>query len=168
MQTYTGRAYWPLDPRPEDVTVEDIAHSLSMQCRYGGHSKLFYSVAEHSALVSQLVPPEHALVALMHDATEAYVIDVPRPLKAMLPDHARLEELSWRAIAERFGLPAELPACVRKADNDILLAEGRALMHDAPMPRGIEGEVTKVQIMCLPPFLAKELFLNRFADLYRG
>ena len=61
MQTYTGRQFWPIDPRANEVHIEDIAHALSMMCRYNGHCRTFYSVAEHSVLVSQHVPPEHAL-----------------------------------------------------------------------------------------------------------
>lgn len=81
MQTYTGRVFWPLEPRPEDVDIVDIAHALANLCRYGGHSKVFYSVAHHSVLVSQIVPPADALWGLMHDSAEAYVIDLIRPIK---------------------------------------------------------------------------------------
>jgi hypothetical protein len=81
MQTFTGRAFYPLDPRPEDIDPVDIAHALSLICRYGGHSSRFYSVAEHCVLMSHAVAPEHALWALLHDATEAYLGDMIRPLK---------------------------------------------------------------------------------------
>lgn len=73
MQTFSGALYWPMDPRPEDVNILDIAHSLSMQCRYTGHVSKFYSVAEHSVHVSNIVPKELAMCGLLHDATEAYL-----------------------------------------------------------------------------------------------
>ena len=81
IQTFTGRAFYVLDPRPEDVDIEDIAHALSMQCRFAGHCREFYSVAQHSVTASWLVPPEDALWGLLHDAAEAYVVDLPRPIK---------------------------------------------------------------------------------------
>src|SRR5438128_12538670 len=80
MQTYTGRAFYPLDPRLDDICIEDIAHALSMLCRYGGQCQEFYSVAEHSVLMSYAVNPQHALWALLHDATESYMGDLIRPL----------------------------------------------------------------------------------------
>src|SRR4051812_20612492 len=86
MQTYTGRAFWPLDAQPEDVDPLDIAAALSMLCRYGGHVSRFYSVAEHCLLMSEAVAPEHALWALLHDATEAYMGDMVRPLKRQMPE----------------------------------------------------------------------------------
>jgi hypothetical protein len=71
MQTFTGRRFWPLDPRGEDVLIEDIAHALSLLTRYGGHCTRFYSVAEHSVLLARAATPENALWLLLHDASEA-------------------------------------------------------------------------------------------------
>ncbi len=81
--TYTGKQFYPLDPRPEDVCLEDIAHSLSNLCRFTGHTDTdrFYSVAQHSVICSTIVAPEAALLALLHDAAEAYLGDISRPLK---------------------------------------------------------------------------------------
>lgn len=81
IQTFSGRQFFPLEPRVEDVCIEDIAHGLSNLCRYAGHCECFYSVAQHCLLVSRVVPREHALRGLLHDASEAYLIDVPRPIK---------------------------------------------------------------------------------------
>ena len=166
MQTFTGRAYWPADPHQREVRIEDIAHSLSMQCRYGGHSSLFYSVAEHSVYVSRLVPPEHALVGLLHDATEAYCSDVPRPLKPFLSNYADLEELNWGAIAAAFDLDFEIPACVMDVDRRLCLTEMKQLMKEPPMPLGIEGEAPNVRIYCREPDDAKRVFLDRFSQLW--
>jgi hypothetical protein len=91
MQTYTGRQYWPMDPRPHEVYIEDIAHSLSLQCRYAGHCIKFYSVAEHSVLIARHLAatraPEVAFAGLLHDAPEAYCVDIPRPLKPYLTNY---------------------------------------------------------------------------------
>lgn len=167
IQTITGRAWWPIDPHPEDVDIADIAHALSMLCRYGGHCKAFYSVAEHSVLVSRCVPPEHALIALMHDATEAYLVDVPRPIKQHLANYKELEHLAWVAIADRFGLPYELPACVHEADNAVLLAERAVLKGPSPGQWNVPGKPAKVVIECLPPEVARWRFLERFHQLTR-
>ena len=171
MQTASGRAYWPIDPRPEDVFIEDIAHALGHICRYAGHCSTFYSVAEHSVLVSLLVPPEHALAGLLHDATEAYCVDVPRPLKRHLPDYQEIEERNWRVIATRFGLPAELPQCVHDADIAICLAEKEALMLPSPRDDWAQGATSPLtaepeMIFGYMPGRATQKFLARFHELY--
>src|SRR4051812_6540197 len=81
MQTISGKAFFPLDPRPADVDIQDIAHALAFQCRFGGHVKEFYSVAEHSVRVSLICAHEDAKWGLLHDATEAYLSDIVRPVK---------------------------------------------------------------------------------------
>lgn len=101
----SGRPFWPIDPRADEIDIEDIAFSLSHLCRFGGHCKRFYSVAEHSVYVSRLVSPEAALWGLLHDASEAYVGDMPRPLKRMLPEFVMMEGKVQQAVAERFSLP---------------------------------------------------------------
>lgn len=137
MQTNSGLRYYPQDPRSVDINPDDIAHALGMLCRYGGHVDRFYSVAEHCVLMSYFVPPQFALWALLHDATEAYCVDVPRPVKRYLTDYADIENRVWGAIALRFGLISEgdlipaLPAEVKEADNRILLDERTALMKNA-------------------------------------
>ncbi|PTV72329.1 hypothetical protein DBL06_21300 [Agrobacterium pusense] len=127
MQTYTGRQYWPCDPRPHEVFIEDIAHSLSLQCRYAGHCLQYYSVAEHSVLIARSLAathaPEVALAGLLHDAPEAYCVDIPRPLKPYLTNYRAIEQDNWLAIAARFGLPKELPREVHDADNSIIADE---------------------------------------------
>lgn len=118
MQSYTGKKFYSLDPRPEDIDIVDIAHALSMQCRYNGHYRRFYSVAEHCVLLSKLFTAEYALWALLHDETEAYVGDMVRPLKAHLPDYCAAEDRVMIAIAERFGLEsAVMPPEVVAADT---------------------------------------------------
>jgi hypothetical protein len=165
MQTFRGGQFWPLDMRPEDVFIEDIAHALSMICRYGGHCERFYSVAEHSVLVSRVVPAEYALLGLMHDATEAYVGDVIRPLKPALAGYKAIEDQVWLAIASRFGLPSGLPNEIKAADNAVLLAEQKVLMKDAPAPWCVGGEAAKVLVTGVAPKVAEREFLDRFAEL---
>jgi len=127
MQTFTGRKYWPMSPRPHEVHIEDIAHSLGLQCRYAGHCIKFYSVAEHSVLIARHLAakhaPEVALAGLLHDAPEAYCVDIPRPLKPYLTNYKDIEQKNWLAIAARYGLQAELPREVHDADNRIIADE---------------------------------------------
>lgn len=171
MQLRSGLAYWPQDPRPHEVLIDDIAHALGMICRYGGHCRRFYSVAEHSVHVSRIVPKEHALVGLLHDATEAYLIDLPRPVKLMLPEYRILEDINWRVIAQKFRLPVSMHTCIKEADLAICKAEQRALMSPEPMPWsevswGPKGEPPAVTIEGWPPQLAASKFLERFYEVY--
>lgn len=131
IQTASGILYDVVNPKPEHVWIEDIAHHLSQQCRYSGATKRFYSVAEHSIWVSLIVPPKYAREALLHDAAEAYCIDLPRPIKH-LPEMGHYRELEWRnerAIAERFGFdPNFVDVEIVEADVEALACECRQLM----------------------------------------
>jgi hypothetical protein len=174
MQTYTGRQFWPLDPRAEEVDLQDIAHALSHMCRFAGHVFTFYSVAEHCVRVSALAPesdPKLALAALLHDATEAYVVDVPRPLKRFLPGYAEIESRVARVVESRFGLAAGAldDPSVKHWDEVLLATEARDLMggecggkwhlRAAPLPD---------RIVSWQPWKARAEFLRRFDDLTSG
>lgn len=167
MLTSTGRAYWPMDPRAEDVSIEDIAHSLSMQCRYGGHSARFYSVAEHSVMVSRHVLPEDALAGLMHDASEAYVTDVPRPLKPHLENFREVELMNWIAICEAFELNPELPESVHTADLRICHDEMLTFMPTSPLPLNLPTPFG-CRLDGWDPLTAKANFLRRFDYLWNA
>lgn len=130
MQTYTGAKFYPMSPRAEEVNPVDIAHSLSLLCRYNGHVDRFYSVAEHCVLISWAVQPEDALWALLHDATEAYVGDMIRPLKLYQPAFAEAEDQVMTVICKRFGLDPDEPPGVKSADSRIILTERNALMSN--------------------------------------
>lgn len=167
IQVYTGRPFWPLDPRPEEIDIEDIAQALSLKCRYGGHCRRFYSVAEHSVLVSHHVAPEHALWALLHDAGEAYLADVPRPVKPSLQGWKQLEAGLMRVVCARFGLPSEEPDDVKRADFAITTDEKAALMADGPAWAGLLPPLG-VKIECLSPMDARAAFMSRFKELHHG
>jgi hypothetical protein len=134
MQTARGLQFWPMDPRPEDIDIGDIAHSLGMQCRYGGHSLRFYSVAEHCCHVASKAPAGLELAALMHDASEGYLSDVIRPVKLSLSNYREIESNLERVIAERFGLPWPMPPEVKVLDERILQDERVQNMSPAPFP----------------------------------
>lgn len=165
-QTYTGRRFYIEDPRPEDVDIFDIAVSLGNLCRYGGNCP-FYSVAEHSILVSYIVPPEYALAGLMHDATEAYMCDVIRPVKRALglnSKYHQLEQKTWGAIADRFRIPRTIPEEVHAADLAICSVEKEAL-HPRSQAWRLPKTVPNVQLLRLSPNAATESFISRFCLL---
>lgn len=172
IETFSGGKFHLLNPTPEEVNLEDIAHSLSQQCRFTGHTREFYSVAEHSYFVSHLVPPEQALAALLHDASEAYLSDLSRPAKhftAMGRVYMELEEKVQRVIAQAFGIPYEMTPEIKWADNLMLGIEGRLLMHDLdkwtdtlPLPGSLG-----ISLCLLPPKKAEVYFLRRFDAIRR-
>ena len=159
MITVSGRRFWPLDPRPADVYLPDIAHALAHTCRYGGHARKFYSVAEHSVLLAELFIARGDIAlatwALLHDAAEAYFGDVIRPVKREIPQYAPIEDAIARAIWTRCGLigaddaAVDLPDEVKHADGAILGDEAEALFGAGalgaagwtpPAPLGVKVE----------------------------
>jgi hypothetical protein len=103
IRTYSGHYFDVFDPNPDHIEIEDIAHSLSLLCRFAGHIKSFYSVAEHSIWVCNKVSKTNALQALLHDATEAYLIDMPKPIKDEISQYLEMENNLMKVIAEKFG-----------------------------------------------------------------
>jgi uncharacterized protein len=176
IRTFTGRTFWPLDPRAEDVEIADIAHALSNLCRYTGHTRRFYSVAQHSVLVAELVEPAHRPWGLLHDAAEAYLGDMAGTVKlADAPLGAGYREAEarvTRAIAERFGLEWPEPPEVEAADRALLVAEFRDLMplHDGDLEWLTEryGAAPHDEIVPWPPEHAEAAFLDTYSSLRRA
>ena len=172
MQTFTGRQFWPLDPWADEICIEDIAHSLSLQCRYAGHAEVFYSVAEHSWRVSRVCDPAVALWGLLHDAAKAYLVDLPRPIKRFSELGTHYREIEARlmvVIAARFGLSMPEPPDVKNTDDFLLRWEARDLMKPPPVPwsqRG--GPLPTSAIKPMFPVVAENAFLRRFSELTTG
>src|SRR5687768_8805887 len=114
--TYSGVLVNPLDPNPDTILIDDIIHSLCNQCRYNGHTSKFYSVGEHSVYVSWSVKPENALAGLLHDASEAYLCDIPRPLKPFFTNYKEMEAKLEEVIFTKFGLPYPMALDVKQVD----------------------------------------------------
>ena len=168
IQTMTGVIFYPLDPRPEEIRIEDIAHALSHQCRFAGHCREFYSVAQHSVLVSQNVPSGVALWGLMHDAAEAYLVDLPRPIKRFCEMgrlYREIEERLMGCICERFGMVPEMPEAVHHMDTVLLMTEKRDLMTPEPKPWEDTARPLDLRIKPWLSVRAKHAFLNRFKML---
>jgi hypothetical protein len=167
MQTYTGQRFYPTAAEVDDVDPIDIAHALSLLCRYNGHVQRFYSVAEHCVHLSRAVAPEHALWALLHDATEAYVGDMVRPLKVQIPAYVEVEDRLMTVIADRFDLcPKQMPDEVKDADTRILLDERDVLMPNVRYAWDIDDlEPLGVVIEGWAPATAEARYLDRLHEL---
>lgn len=162
--TYSGSLVDPLNLSPSDIQLGDVAHALAHLCRFTGHVRRFYSVAEHSYRVSFMVPPEDALWGLLHDATEAYLCDVSRPVKQQpaLAGYRDAEDRVMRAVCQKFGLPPTMPSSVAWADRESCMQEGWLLVPGWPGRPTME---TFPVIRGLAPMAAKKAFLDRFSEL---
>lgn len=167
IHTYSGRQFYPFDPRAEDVILGDIAHALSNLCRFTGHVSQFYSVAEHSVHVSRLVPRRHALAGLLHDASEAYVADLSGPVKHSpeLATYREVEAKVQAVILEAFGLPPVLPREVHEADRLMGALEARQLFLHFPGSWAEGLELPGFSVVGLRPGPAEDIFLDRFREI---
>jgi len=173
MVTYTGKHIFPLDPNPDDIDIKDIAHALSNNCRFGGHVRQFYSVAQHCVIVSQLCEPENALGGLLHDASEAYLSDIIRPVKytERMKGYLEIERQLEKVIAKRFSIPFPMTEDIKYADDMALIAEGYALFKPIPdwVFRRLQGSGLSEPLYqletCWTPLVAKGMFLKRFMEL---
>ena len=173
LQTVSGRWVNPFDPDPDQLDAGDIARALANQCRFGGHSRVFYSVAQHSVIVSELVEQrggdaEDVFAALMHDASEAYLGDMPHPLKhrsALGAAFKAAEEHLEQALRDRFRMKADVPE-IKRADRALLATERRAFsVEDWHWPE-LEGvEPLELELEAWSPDEAAEVFARRYAEL---
>lgn len=167
--TSTGKHFDLIDPQPEMINILDIAHGLSNCCRFAGHSRYFYSVAQHSTLASQIVPEGFELEALLHDASEAYLGDVTRPLKQLLPNYRAIEKKVEAAIRAAFGLPSIQSDAVGHADRVMLATERRDLMPDDASEWPSLHAITPMdkRIRAVNNFHARAMFTNRLLEIYQ-
>ena len=165
IKTWSGHQFDFINPQPTDVSIRDIAHALSLQCRFNGHCQEFYSVAEHSVEVSKLVAflgydNNVIMTALLHDAAEAYIGDIVSPLKKALPDYQRIEARVEEVIAEKYSLEYPFPEVIHRADKEILAKEFNALSPFTDAPSSA--------LRCLSPKDAENEFLDVFRRLSVG
>lgn len=173
MQTYSGRAFYPLDPQPNEVWLSDIAHHLSLICRYNGAVVPHYSVAQHSVGVSYLIGggPRQQMWGLMHDAAEAYIGDLTRPMKQVLDSvapgaFAGIEARVMEAIKRQFDLGPCPHNAIKVADNIMAATEKRDVLLAARFGWGkMPAPLQMLCIQAVSPRDAEKAFLDRFADL---
>lgn len=172
--TFTGRVIDPTDPDPRKINIRDIAHALSNQCRFTGHVREFYSVAQHSVLCANFVlndldgGKKLALTALLHDASEAYLSDIARPVKhseGLYEAYATIESTLQGAISKKYKVPFPFPDTIKKVDDALLLAEQEQLM---PRHRHIESLLKyRDEIEPWLPQEAEMAFLTMYTELTR-
>ncbi|WP_292358999.1 MULTISPECIES: YfbR-like 5'-deoxynucleotidase [unclassified Methylophaga] len=162
-----GKYFDFLRPQTSDFTILEIAHGLSNICRFAGQCKDFYSVAQHSVLVSRVVSPQFALQGLLHDAAEAFIGDIPTPLKQLLPDYCWLEKNIEQVIFSKFGLPNHLDHSVKQADLKLLATEQRDLMpaHDDVWPILKNIQPLRNTVFAVDSHTAREMFLWRYMEI---
>lgn len=170
LATNAGNIMDLLQPNVDEITIEDIANNLGKICRFNGQLKQWYSVAEHCVKVSQMVPERYKLQALLHDAAEAYVCDVPTPLKRLLGErYTSIEDNVSRAIGVKFGVElVDLPKVVKDADRALVVSERNAL-QDKPQTWGDEYEDTLIYPFFMrqysTPDMATRCYLQTFKAL---
>lgn len=167
IETASGLKYHFLDPQQDEITIQDIALSLSNKCRFSGHTR-FFSVAEHCVTVAYRLPPELRLAGLLHDASEAYLGDIPSPIKAILPDYRRLEVVNEDAIMRKFNIDIHHPL-VKEADRKALYTEAHFLLpsqgKDWSYFQEGEWEVEwEYKPACMPPLYAYKTFMDAYEE----
>lgn len=166
--TGSGRFFDLLAPQEYDYDIEEIATSLSNLCRYTGHVNTFYSVAEHSVLVSRLVPANLALCGLLHDASEAFVGDVSSPLKKLVPQYQEIENGVQKAIANHFDLPYPYPKEVHEADKKMYWSERQTVADNGvkdTLWHQDRRAARKVSALGMSPTMARRMFMSRYKEL---
>jgi hypothetical protein len=171
LQTSSSKHVHPLSPSQDEIDIGDVAHSLSQQCRFLGHTETLYTVAQHCVLVSEMVPPGDALWGLLHDASEAYLCDLPAPIKRdpQMKFYRIAEEAMLTCVARKFGLAPEMPQSVMRADKVLLATEFRDVtaVHDLAWIIAECGcePAESLRITPWPPTVAERRFLARFQEL---
>jgi len=157
IRTYTGKYVNPFNINIEDVDIKDIAHALSMMCRFSGHCKKFFSVAQHSLLVSRNLPQNLKLEGLLHDASEAYLVDIPSPIKQKMPQYLNVENNLMTIISKKFKIDWPTTPEVKKQDKCALEYEWEYNVI-----------ANKTEFVAYEPSVAEKIFLDEFNKLYKN
>ena len=165
IETASGLKYHFLDPQPDEIDIQDIAFALSNKSRFSGHTQ-FFSVAEHSVCVAYRLPAHLRLAGLLHDAAEAYLGDIPSPLKAVLPDYKKLEKLNEQAIEKKFNVTLSNEQ-IKRADRNALFTEAHFLIPSkgkdwSYFQKGMWQVEHEFKPQCMPPVAAYKEFIRAY------
>lgn len=164
IRLHSGKKFHILDPHLDEIDIGDIAWALSHLCRFTGHTRLFYSVAQHCCHVSDSLPDEFKLHGLLHDSQEAYCQDLAQPIKQYLPQYNELEARIEKLVARKFGLVYPMPATVKTADMVLLVTEMRDMMRNTDYKLHPFSPLTK-RLHAWDSLKARREFLKRFNTL---
>jgi hypothetical protein len=182
IQTYSGGIFHPLDPRAPELSIFDIAHSAALTCRWTGHVRFHFSLAQHQVLASLLVEEkarekglrriqqmEVALWALLHDGSESYIADIARPVKVKMPQYYEIEGPIMNTITDHWDLPRQMPPLVKWADDVLLCTEARDLLRPCVQQWVVGKDMPKARLQARlrpwPQWYAEWRFLDRYTEL---
>ena len=171
ISTVSGRFFDLLAPEDYEYDISEIGHALSHICRYTGHANKFYSVAEHSVLVSRIVPSHLSLCGLLHDASEAFVGDVSSPLKKLLPEYKKIEEAIQKSIANYFNLPYPFPKEIHEADKRMYWQERQSIADNGIRDKLWHQDLRatrKVEALGMSPTMANRMFMARYYEIMKN
>lgn len=174
IESASGKHYHFLGPQQDEIDIEDIAMALANKCRFSGHTQ-FYSVAEHSVCVAYRLPPNLRLAGLLHDAAEAYLGDIPSPLKQVLPEFQAIEKINEAAIEEKFGIKLNLfeRVAIKKADSQALYTEAYYLLPSKAkdwgmFQEGVWEHEPEFKPGCMPPKFGYRMFMDAYLEFTKS
>lgn len=166
IRTYSGKKFYVFNPKQKDIVIEDIAHPLSLLCRFTGHTEDLYSVGQHSLLVMDLCPEEFKLEGLTHDFTEAYINDMATPVKRKMPIYKEWETNLHIAIAKKFSLQFPMPKIIKDIDQEVFEMEWAYLMQRNKKVKSGKFRMDRDEFMILPPKEVEKRIIENFHKLY--
>lgn len=166
IQSYKGDKVFPLNPQPQDFSLETVAHALALKCRFNGHCQSFYSVAQHAVIVSRFVEPQYALHGLLHELDEVFLPDIPRPIKSSISGWQEILEKNMAVGVQAFNLSLPLPDNVVYVDSQVLHAEKKVLMPNSPEPwEDSLPPAINYHIVPMAWEIAEKMFLERYREI---
>ena len=166
IRTYSGKKFYVFNPKQKDIVIEDIAHSLSLMCRFTGHTEELYSVGQHSLLVMELCPDEDKLEGLTHDFPEAYITDIATPVKRKMPNYKEWENNLHVAIAKKFHLRFPMPKIIKEIDHEVFNMEWAYLMERGKKVKSGRFRMEREEFRILPPKEVEKRIIESFNKLH--
>jgi 5'-deoxynucleotidase YfbR-like HD superfamily hydrolase len=166
IRTYSGKKFYVFEPKQKDIIIEDMAHALSLLCRFTGHTEDLYSVGQHSLLVMELCPEELKLEGLTHDFPEAYITDIATPVKKQMPNYKEYENNLHIAIAKKFHLQYPMPKIIKDIDTEVFQMEWAYLMERNKKVKSGKFRMERDEFRILPPKEVEKRIIENFHKLH--